>query len=167
MNQNEAFKDLENWCAKLQQSRFNEDLRMNSYSDEYEYWDDLSVAAAEIRDAMEQDFSKGAISALTQRLYEIIRQKGSFMPEAERAAQADIFNKNISKVLEEARRKHMEELTPEQEDYLEEEAREKYFEQKQKDKARGDMMECKFCGFEYPASKRECPACEEQLKAEG
>jgi hypothetical protein len=27
MNQSEAFKDLENWCAKLQQNRFNEELR--------------------------------------------------------------------------------------------------------------------------------------------
>jgi rubrerythrin len=53
----------------------------------------------------------------------------------------------------------MKELTPKQEDYLEEEAREKYFEQKQKSK---DKVICEFCGFEY--SGKECPACEETLK---
>lgn len=126
--------------------------------DDYKFWDDLSVAAAEIRDAMDEHFSEGAINALTQRCYELIRQKGSFVLEEERAAQANEFNKNTSKILEEARRKHMAELTPEQENYLEEEAREKYLEQKHKN----GLVECKFCGFEH-SKDISCPECERQL----
>ena len=40
----------------------------------YYYWDDLSVAAAEVRDAMKEDFSEGALEALKKRFYELLSQ---------------------------------------------------------------------------------------------
>jgi predicted RNA-binding protein with PUA domain len=48
-----------------------------------------------------------------------------------------------------------EDLTPEQEGYLEEEARERHFEKKHRVKV------CPDCNFEY--SGNSCPVCEEQL----
>jgi len=41
---------------------------------EYDYWDDLSVAAAEIRDAMDEDFSEGALEVLKKRFYDLLAQ---------------------------------------------------------------------------------------------
>jgi primosomal protein N' len=52
----------------------------------------------------------------------------------------------------------MTELTPEQENYLEEQAREKYLEEKHKK----GLVECKFCGFEH-SKDISCPECERQL----
>lgn len=50
----------------------------------------------------------------------------------------------------------MQKLTMEQEDYLEEEAMEKYYKKK-------GYVVCQFCGLQYQKDLEQCPECDRQI----